>query len=68
MAVFGGWGDSLVQIRLSSERITDGGMAHMARCTRLEKRVHPQGRDLAAGGPGPLPQRPSLRRMSAAMA
>ena len=30
--------------------------------------VHPQGRDLAAGGPGPLPQRPSLRRMSAAMA
>ena len=43
MAVFGGWGESLLQIRLSSERITDGGMAHMARCTRLENMFIPWG-------------------------
>lgn len=42
MAVFGGWG-SLLQIRLSSERITDAGMAHMARCTRLENMFIPRG-------------------------
>lgn len=67
MAVFGGWGDSLVQIRLSSERITDGGMAHMARCTRLENMFIPRGVTWRPG-PGTAPQRPSLRRMSAAMA
>ena len=43
MAVFGGWGESLLQIRLSSERITDAGMAHMARCTRLENMFIPRG-------------------------
>ena len=43
MAVFGGWGESLLQIRLSSERITDAGMAHMARCTRLENMLIPRG-------------------------
>ena len=43
MAVFGGWGESLLQVRLSSERITDAGMAHMARCTRLSNMFIPRG-------------------------
>ena len=43
MAVFGGWGESLLQIRLSSERITDAGMAHMAACARLEGMFIPRG-------------------------
>ena len=42
LAVFGGWG-SLLQIRLSSERITDAGMAHLARCARLGNMFIPRG-------------------------
>ena len=36
MAVFGGWGDSLLQIRLSSERITDAGLRLLQRLKQLE--------------------------------
>ena len=43
MEVFGSWGGSLLQLRLNSDRITDAGMAHMARCTRLTNMFIPKG-------------------------
>ena len=44
MAVFGGWGDTLLQIRTGwdSDHVTDDGMAHMARCHQLTNMFLPQ--------------------------
>ncbi len=42
MEVFGGW-ESLLQVRLQGDHITDGGMAHMAGCARLTNMFIPPG-------------------------